>query len=164
MEDNNIVIDTVKQNFQSVLAKWKGNNETAKATRRTSTVAEVVEEISPLLMSIMVQSIESLFTSIVQPVSKDDLKLIDDRLQGIEETMQASVLRSRYDLDRLEAHDRLPNLIIHGIEEEEGNGYERILQEKIVQIGTNIDVELENSKCFTLHRDSKEHLDNSDNN
>ena len=144
-----------KSKGQSVADSPSPSTQTIDGASAANLVHQIVQGLTPVLTTAIATAINAATQAMVKAVVKQTADKVQEQLG---EKLQQQSLLFKYEVDRLEQYSRRDSLRISGLDEPE-NEAEADLQQKIVQLGEDMGVELrgENiSVCHRLGRKSRE--------
>ena len=137
----------INESFNAGIQKLKSDKN---VTRHMETHLEVINLIAPLLIATM--------ATVMNKIGSNNNKICtcEDKFERLKDKIQTATFKQIYTFDKLEAHDREDNLILHNVEEQ-SNGFEtdETIEQKIIEEVKKIGVDLKSQEISVAHRFGK---------
>lgn len=134
---------------QVVKAKVEDEMKSLSVSRKkelTKTVRDVIETMMPEMTKLITVAVSAAVTAAMDRVMEEVRNKVVDSFQ-----VQRQAMLTKYECDKLEQYQRSDNLRIYGMEEEREET-EETLEEKVVELASNMGVHLQPGEVSVVHR------------
>ncbi|KAK4320801.1 hypothetical protein Pmani_008340 [Petrolisthes manimaculis] len=118
----------------------------SKRRDMTKTAKDVIDTLLPEIAKVITVSVTAAMTTVMDRITE-----VVKSQAAVSFSLQRQALLMKYECDRLEQYQRSDNLLIYGIEEESEES-EEALEEKVVELASNMGVNLQADDISVVHR------------